>query len=844
MLASLNHPNIAQIHGIEKSDDTQALVLELVEGPTLADRIAKGPIPLDEALPIAKQIAEALEAAHEAGVIHRDLKPANIKVREDGTVKVLDFGLAKVLDAAPAGDPDESPTLTAAAATQQGVILGTAAYMSPEQAKGKPADRRADIWAFGCVLYEMLTGTRPFEGGNVSEVLAEVIKSDPNWEAFPDATPATLRQVVRRCLQKDPKQRLHDVADVRLAMEGAFETTLSTPSSPIVAPPPAGMERAIPLKLAVAALVVATIGTWWATRPALPEPQPSMRLEARLSGLGSDEGAQEVVLSPDGTRLVYSTTDPLAPQASGGMYVRALDQLEGTLLVPGRANNPFFSPDSQWVGFFADGELRKVPVAGGASQTVAPAGGLSTGSWGPDETIIFGSLGGGLSRVSANGGEPEVLTPLEEGEIAHASPQLLPGGQAVLFTSKASSLNLDSVRLEVLDLETRERKVVHEGSEFGRYVPTGHLVYVVDNELFAVPFDLAALDVVGSAIPILSGIDSGGDNDVAVQPFSVAPTGTLAYLADSGGEPEYPVVWVDRQGNTTPLWDEHGEYGLPRLSPDGTRLALVAHRNDNVDIWIYDIERGTPTRLTFDAGRDDDQTWSPDGQYLAFGSARDQSFSMYRVRADGSGEVERLAECDADCFPFDWSPDGRFLAYGEVHPENFVDIWVLPLQGERQPQVFLNRAGVGDNAAAFSPNGRWMAYESSESGSGMGIYVRPYPPAPGQWSISSDGGTQPRWSADGRELFYRTDSGIMVVAVEADADVFSFGPAEELFTGAFQGGASYVQVAGEPYLDYDVAPDGQRFVMFPRSEDDEARNDHVTLVFNWFEELKARVPVP
>ena len=507
----------------------------------------------------------------------------------------------------------------------------------------------------------------------------------------------------------------------------------------------------------------------------------------------------------------------------------------------GNSDIAFFSPDSQWVGFFADGELRKVPVAGGAAQTVAPVGGIG-GSWGPDETIIF--AGFGLFRVSANGGEPEVLTPLEEGEVAHASPQLLPGGQAVLFTSRDNVSNLDGVRLEVLDLETRERKVVQEGSEFGRYVPTGHLVYVVDDTLFAVPFALAALDVVGSAIPILSGIDSGGSDNLGdlVQPFSVAPTGTLAYLADSGGETEYPVVWVDRQGNTTPLWDEPGEYGHPQLSPDGTRLALVAHRNDNVDIWIYDIERGTPTRLTFDAGRDDDQTWSPDGQHLAFESERDQSFSMNRVRADGSGEVERLAECDVDCWPYDWSRDGRFLAYGEFNSD-IVNIWVLPLQGERNPQVFRNSAALWMIGAAFSPNGRWMAYESPESGR-LEIYVRPYPPAPGQWSISSDGGTQARWSADGRELFYRTDSGIMVVAVEADADVFSVGPAEELFTGAFRSRTrGDVQVAGEPYEDYDVAPDGQRFVMFPRSEDDEARNDHVTLVFNWFEELERLVPV-
>ena len=836
VLASLNHPNIAQIHGIEEEGGTRALVLELVEGPTLADRISKGPISVDEALLIAKQIAEALEAAHEAGVIHRDLKPANIKVREDGTVKVLDFGLAKALDPAPTGDPSQSPTLTAAA-TQMGVIMGTAAYMSPEQARGKPVDKRADIWAFGCVLYEMLTGTKPFAGDDVSQTLARVIDRDPDWDPLPTTLSPGFVMYLRRCLQRDPRQRLRDIGDVRLALEGAFETTADTVSAESAAPLSAREGRRRRWRLAIpmagVGLVVGVLATWWAMSSSRPEPQPAMRLEAKLAGLGTNGRASEAALSPSGTHLAYSTV------GVSGIYVRALEQLEGTLLVPGRAFGAFFSPDGQWVGFFTDTELRKIPVVGGAAQTVARVNPGTGGSWGPDETIIF-SAADGLYRVSANGGEPEALTRLGEDEAFHAWPQPLPDGRAVLFTSGNSTSNFERARIEVLDLETSERMVVQEGSVFGRYVPTGHLVYVVDDTLFAIPFDLAALEGAGSAIPVLSGIAApillGGSQFLGGQ-FSMAASGTLAYLADSGGEPAYPVVWVDRQGVRTSLWAEPGEYGDPNLSPHGTQLALIAHRDQNTDVWVYDIERGVPRRLTTDAERDDDLVWSPDGQYLVFDSARDQSRSLYRVRADGSGEVEQLFECDSECWPESWSADGRFLAFSKESPN---DIWVLPLNGDREPEPFAT-TGAAELQAAFSPNGRWIAYASDESGQ-WEVYVRPYPPAPGEWRISSDGGRQPEWAADGHELFYRTDSGIMVVAVEPDAEVFNPRPAEELFTGTFQGEGVGVFVDGEPYSEYDVAADGQRFVMFPRSEDDQAGNEHITLVFNWVEELKRLVP--
>ena len=843
ILASLNHPNIAAIYGIEQSDDTRALVLELVEGPTLADRISKGPIPIDEALPIAKQIAEALEAAHEAGVIHRDLKPANIKVREDGTVKVLDFGLAKAFDPNPEGDPSQSPTLTAAA-TQMGVIMGTAAYMSPEQARGKRVDKRADIWAFGCVLYEMLTGQRPFQGEDVSLTLASVMKSDPNVRTLPPDVPATVRTVLRRCLEKNPRERVRDVGDVRLAMEGAFETTAGVASGEAQVSMRAGAERAglsrLVASVAATALVVG-VGTWWATRRAPSGPASPMRVEARLPDLEAGVGAFEVALSPDGTLLVYGTLDRSA--VGRGLYLRALDRLEGTLLVPGGGFAPFFSPDGQWVAFFTPTELQKVPVTGGSVQTVASVQQGAGGSWGPDDTIVFGAFGTGLMRVSANEGEPKPLTQLETGETLHGWPQWLPGGRAVLFAVRTRLPGMEASetgRLDILNLETQERTVVQEASTFGRYVPTGHLVYEADGNLFGVPFDLATRAVSGSAVPLASDLGRRPRRS----PFSVSRAGTLAYLSDSDDSPEYPVVWVDRQGEMTPLWAEPGEYGQPRLSPDGTRVALIVHRDDNVDLWVYDIERGVPTRVTSDEAIDDDHVWSPDGEYLAFQSDREQPPSVYRVRADGSGAVERLTEGEYPSLPESWSADGRFLTYVVEHPQTGLDIWVLPMDGDREAVSFAN-TDAAEIMSAVSPDGRWIAY-NARSGTIPEVYVRPYPSARERYQVSSGGGTQPRWSGDGRELFYRTPSGVMVVPVDPDADTFEFGRAEELFSGAFQGGFLGVSVEGEGYADYDVTADGQRFVMFPGDSNAflGSGTDHVTLVRNWFEELKRLVPIP
>ena len=834
LLASLNHPNISQIHGIEEAEGTRALVLELVDGPTLADRIAQGPIPIDEALPIATQVTEALEAAHEAGVIHRDLKPANIKVRDDGTVKVLDFGLAKTLDPVPDGDQSQSPTLTAAA-TQIGVVMGTAAYMSPEQAKGKTVDRRADIWAFGAVLYEMLTGTRAFAGDDVSDTMAAVLRAEADWSALPAETPARLRQLVRRCLDRDPRQRIRDIGDARLAMDGAFDTTTRDAAEHGGA---SGRMRLV-TAVAATALVVGG-GTWWATRPVPSEPPSPLRVEARLHDLPADVAAVDVALSPDGRLLLYNTLDRSGTPR--GLYLRALDQLEGTFLVPDGGASPFFSPDGQWVAFFTRTQLQKVPVTGGSVQTVASVQRGAGGSWRPDGTIVFGATGTGLMHVSADGGEPQPLTELEAGEAFHGVPQWLPGGRAVLFTARTRLRGMEAPeagRLDIVDVETQERAVVLEASTFGRYVPTGHLVYEADGNLFGVPFDLATRAVSGSAVPLASDLRRG----IRGNPFSVSRSGTLAYLGATENASEYPVVWVDRQGRTTPLWTEPGEYGRPRLSPDGTRVALTVHDDDNVDLWVYDIQRGVATRVTTDEGVDDDQVWSPDGEYLAFQSDREQPPSVYRVRADGSGDVERLTSGEYPSLPESWSADGRFLTYVVEHPQTGLDIWVLPMDEERGATSLAN-TGDQELFSAISPDGRWVAYQAYAD-TFPEVFVRPYPSTGEQYQVSSGGGGQPRWSGDGRELFYRTGSGVMVVSIDPDADTFEFGRAEELFSGEFQGGGIGLIIDGEGYPDYDVTADGQSFVMFPGASNAIlGGSDHVTLVRNWFEELTRLVPVP
>ena len=658
ILASLNHPNIAAIYGIEEAEGTRALVLELVKGPTLADRISKGPIPLDEALPIAKQIAEALEAAHKAGVIHRDLKPVNIKVREDGTVKGLDFGLAKALDPTQTGDPSQSPTLTAAA-TQMGVIMGTAAYMSPEQAKGKVADKRADIWAFGVVLLEMLTGHRVFSGETVSETLAAVMMKEPEWDRSPADLSSKLSNLIRRCLQKDPRQRVRDIGDVRLAMEGAFETPVTPPSEPTATPTLQLWQRPIPLAIAGLVLVVLpSLGVWSAMRPTDP-PAESVRRFALDIGPTSPIPLATVnampAWSPDGTRLVYAATLAGTQQ----LYLRTLDDLEARPIAgTENAYEPFFSPDGEWVGFavlsgLTSGELKRVAVrGGGAPLTLCECRTVAGATWLTDGTIIMalntGLFGSTLHRIPEAGGNPEPLTTLdaESGELAHVWPYALPDGTAVLFTViRGRDVNTASVA--VLSLDTGEQHVVVEGGFNARYAPTGHLVFGRQGALWGVPFDLDRLATNGPEQVLVQGIDVNaqlgnmalsvsGDGTLVYWPgdvVSVSPFGGVA----GGGRP----VWVDRTGQATPIGEDRSDVIEPRLSPDNTRLAMTVLSAGGADIWVDDLERGTSTRLTND-GTSQYPAWSLDGDRVFFGSTDPDSVGLYSRAADGSGERETV----------------------------------------------------------------------------------------------------------------------------------------------------------------------------------------------------------
>ena len=821
VLASLNHPNIAAIYGLEEAEDTRALVLELVEGPTLEDRIAQGPIPVDEALPIAKQIAEALEAAHEAGVIHRDLKPANIKVREDGTVKVLDFGLAKALDTTLEGDPSQSPTLTAAA-TQMGVIMGTAAYMSPEQARGKPVDRRADIWAFGVVVYEMLTGARPFQGEDVSLTLASVMKSDVDVKTLPSDLPETLRTVLRRCLEKEPLQRLRDMGDVRLAMAGAFDSTPVGSEERAVTPRPALWQRPAVLVLAGVFLVVlGGVISGLLVRGSNRDPRPITRFRITLPEGGEFSGIlSTLALSPDGTQLVYAANDQL--------YLRPLAQSEARAVRGTDVGTaPFFSADGQWIGFWQRSVLKKVSVSGGAPVTlVETLVDLWGARWEADDSILLGQGPAGIWRVSAAGGVPEVLVAVEDGEEA-ADPQMLPGGEWVLFTLRPrGTSSWDDAQVVAQSLDTGERRVLIPGGRDGRYVATGHLVYVLEGQLFAAPFDIEGLASGQNPVAMVEGVAvSVNDRSPA---WDLSDDGTLVYVAGAG-EVESGLVWVDRAGQMTPLVQGRGQYRWPSLSQDNQLIALTVSASRQ-DLWLYDIARGALTRFT-DEAAGTAPVWTPDGSNVTFGWDISGTFDLYQKPADGSGEAELLFETTAAKVPSSWTPDGSALVFHEfTATDTQRDIWMVGHEGAAS--AFL-ATEFNELAPAVSPDGRWLAYASDQSGEYQ-IYVQPFPEGGAVVPISTGAGTEPVWSRDGTELFFRTGNQMMVVDVQLGA-LFSAGRPQVLFDGAYER-----DPLGVGLRNYDVASDG-RFLMISGGAGVPAQ---IEVVLNWTQELLERVPIP
>jgi eukaryotic-like serine/threonine-protein kinase len=746
VLASLNHANIAHVYGLEQADGVQALVMELVEGETLADRIARGPIPVDEALPIAKQVAEALQAAHEQGIIHRDLKPANIKVRDDGTVKVLDFGLAKLAEANSSKLPSAlsmSPTITSPALVSGvGVVLGTAAYMSPEQAKGKPADKRSDVWAFACVVYEMLTGKRCFDGEDVADALAFVLTKEPDWGALPPGTPPLIANLLRRCLEKDRRKRAADIAASLFAIDE--------------------VER---------------IGT-------------SDRLT--VTRLGSVENAYSVFLSPD------------------GKWVGFIDQLSG-------------------------GSLKKIAITGGPVITIGrlpPAMGASGGSWSADGTIVLGSgapNGGGLWRVNEAGGTPEALTTAnpQRGEGRHGSPEILPGGQAILFASVPTNNRSEEARIEVLNLTTGERKTLIQGGNHPHYLASGHVLYQVEDTLRAVRFDLNRLTVIGNPVPVAEGLATSSYEGT----FSVAPNGTLVYLQGvSGASATRTLVWMDRQGREETIPVPPRAYAGARLSPDGTRVALEVS-DENTNIWIWHLVRQTLTRLTFDAEGTFGGIWSPDGQRLAFSRIADGD-NIYWQAADGTGIPERLTQRSKFQRPIAFAPDATALLFHEP-PAGVKDIGIVRLSGDRKSELILH-SPFDEANAEISPDGRWLVYQSNESGRAE-IYVRPFPDVgSGRWQISTDGGTRPVWARTGRELFYYIPPGtIMAVPIELRPS-FDAGTPRALFTADYP-----AQLAHRPY---DVSPDGQRFLMIKAVSGEAAPPPQLVVVQHFDDELRRLVP--
>ena len=830
VLASLNHPNIAAIHGLEESEGTKALVLELVEGPTLADRIKQGAMPVDEALPIAKQIAEALEAAHEQGVIHRDLKPANIKVRDDGTVKVLDFGLAKALDTSPEGDPSQSPTLTAAA-TQMGVIMGTAAYMSPEQARGKPVDKRADIWAFGVVLYEMLTGTRPFRGDDVSQTLAQVIERDPDESALPSRTPMSLRRLLRRCLHKETTRRLRDIGDARLELgeeRAAPENELSE-----LAKRGARRERlawAVASMAVVAALVTITFVRSERGPDELVAYRTSVLLPEDVT-MGANP-ASRFALSPDGTLLAFSATDSAGQSR---LWVRSLNTptalpLEGTE----GAFYPIWSPDGRFLAFQGSGSsglaLLRVAAGGGPVVTICETSGLAGGTWNQDDVILFSSPGTAVQRVSASGGVPSAVTvpDTEGGGTFHREASFLPDGRHFLYVATGVDRGGGGASLYVgsLDPDEPSKRLLEDGSN--AHYANGHVFFARDRVLMAQPFDAGSLEFTGAAVPVADDIDTQGP----IAAFSVSNTGVLAYQAGSTVR-RSELAWFDRAGEQTGSLGDSGLYRELRLSRDDRRVAVV--RDDRGpggrNIWTFDVDSELPRQFTSISPNAEYPVWSPDSSRVVFAAGLFGLRDLYQNEASGVGVESRLL-VDADAVekkPLSWSSDGQFLLYA-ARATGGSELWVVPVaQGTGSSMLVSTANTLAFAAADFSPDGRWVAFESSHSGRAE-VYVSPFPEPTAQFQVSAAGGRQPKWRAGGGELFFiqsddpdtanQWNGTVMMAEVSALQTGFEINRVQALF-----------RLEQARPGTFDVTSDGQRVLALVAAE--EASFSPITLVTNW-----------
>jgi serine/threonine-protein kinase len=824
VLAALNHPHIAAIHGVEELDGAQVLVLELVDGETLAARLQRGALPLDEALAIARQIADALGAAHDKGIIHRDLKPANIALTAQDRVKVLDFGLARALEATDGSDASKSPTLTFQA-TQAGVILGTAAYMSPEQAKGRAADKRADVWAFGCVLYEMLTGRRVFEGEDVSDTMAAVLRADPDWSALPALTPPAVRTLIQQCLVRDRHARIADIAVAAYVLRAPSDSAKPTPQPA----PPTRALRWLAIAIAPALLLAAAIG-WLARRPPTVPPQMT-RFNVTVP---SDQTIVEAVrrrrllaLSPDGSRLAYVANDQI--------YLRPMDAIEAAP-IRGSHEQPAeiaFSPDGEWIVYWVGPRLKKLPVGGGVSVTLAEVPGLLGMSWSGERILI--ASGRQIVEVPATGGTPKVLVDNRDRGGLIELPQLLPGGRRILYTllsgrvlGDASSASTADIIVETI--ATGERKTLVRGGIDGRYLPTGHLLYARDGVLLAQAIDIDRLELKGGFAVLVDGVATSAGPTFNAQ-YAVADNGTLAYLPRAVSSAA-TLAWRNPQGVETPISAPPHAYDQPRISPDGRRIAVHATDQDN-DIWVWDIGSETLTRLTFDRSTDSFHVWLRDSARIAYMSSTGEPNLFVRA-ADGTGQPEALLkkapESSGALVTNGTAPDGKSLIFSVGVPS---DIMLLPLDGSGAAKPLLANPLYAERSGQISPDGRWLAYQSDESGI-FQVYVRPFPHVDqGRWQVSTDGGSVPLWHPNGRELFYiDTADHVLGVPVQAAAS-FAFGKPSLAFDFSDRPAAS-------PYRNYDIGPDG-RFVVVKETQRGRASLQFVVRL-NWFEDVKARLP--
>jgi serine/threonine-protein kinase len=815
VLASLNHPHIGAIYGFEDSGSTHALVLELVEGPTLSDRIEQGPIPLEEALPIATQIADALEAAHAQGVIHRDLKPANIKLTPSGKVKVLDFGLAKMLETDRVSPSlSMSPTI-GVQATYAGVILGTASYMSPEQARGKALDQRTDIWSFGCVLFEMLSGRKTFDAGDtVSDAVAAILTRDPDWSALPDGLPSGVRTVLRRCLQKDPERRLHHIADARLELEEPASAPVEVPAD---APP-----RSLPLWLralpwAIAALALAA-AAWTLWRPAgrAVEQHAVARLELNLPpGLELfTASTRSVVVSPDGRRIAFVGTRGGARQ----VYVRPLDQYDASSIRGSEnATSCMFSPDGRSIAVVtAAGVLKAISLTDGLSTTVTEDVNFLYGvTWTPDDRFVF-VRAGALWQVARGGGTAAPLTMLggARKDTLHVWPTALPGGKAILF----GAMSADQWRVDALTLATGERRTVVERASLPLYAASGHLVFLRDDRMVVAPFDASRLQLTGPATQLLESLPATTTLGGAIVDLSL--TGTAVYSPTSAVN---RLVWVSRQGNTQPVDDVLRNYANPRIAPDGNRVVVQAD-----GLWIQDLARATFTRLASrDVVTNGFPIWTPDGRQIIYRTAT----GLQVQDADGSGRSRLIAGSSEFDYPGAVTPDGETLVFLRSTQETSFDVYALLLKDPGKVRTIVKTPAY-EGGARLSPDGRWLTYVSNESGQNE-IYLRPYDGPERRWQISSQGGTQPLWNPNGREVFYRNGDRMMAVDVTTSPDV-KLSPPHLLFEGRYAFGS------GITIANYDVTRDGQRFIMVK----DEAGAARLNVVLNWFDDLARVAPAP